>query len=105
MPISKKKVKPASSRKKKPKRGRVSTGVYITKGMPLHEVLSVHPETLKVFVEYDMACLGDEHQHAMTLDSWAMDHDVSTAYLLKQLQSVARSRHSPKRKSHPHKGL
>lgn len=73
--------------------------------MPLHEVLSVHPETLKVFVEYDMACLGDEHQHAMTLESWALDHGVSISRLLQQLQSVARGRHLAKRKSHPHSGL
>lgn len=77
----------------------------ITKDMPLHEVLQVHPETLKVFVAYDMTCLGDEEQHAMNIQSWALEHGIEVSLLLRQLNGSARRRHSLARKSPSHKGL
>ena len=91
--------------KKEKKKVQPSQRVRITADMPLHEVLEVHPETLKVFVAYDMACLGDEEQHTMTMQSWALDHGLKVASFLEKLNKASGSRHRKGRKSHPHKGL
>lgn len=97
--------KSSLSIKKRHEKGSAPRGARISADMPLHEVLEVHPETLKVFVSYDMACLGDEEQHNMTMQSWALDHGLTVSSFLEKLNKASGARHRQGRKSHPHKGL
>ena len=95
MPAKPKQKKMNASKKSPPK----SSPLRLSKDMPVSKVLQVHPETLRVFAEHDLGCLGDSAQQSMTVQAWACGHGVKVASFLSRLKAVASGSRSSKPKS------
>jgi hybrid cluster-associated redox disulfide protein len=60
----------------------------ITKDMLIGEVVKKYPETIEVFFNYDLHCVGCVAAEFDTIESGAMIHGVNVEYLLFDLNRI-----------------
>ena len=60
----------------------------ITKDMSIAEVVNRYPETIEVFFNYDLHCIGCVGAEFDTIESGAMVHGVNVDYLLFDLNKA-----------------
>lgn len=57
----------------------------ITKNMTFHEVLTKYPKTAKVFLKYNMHCIGCVLASGETIEQGAKAHRINLKKLLEDL--------------------
>ena len=60
----------------------------ITKGMSILEVVQKYPDTVDVFVNAGMGCLGCAAAHFENIEQGAMAHGIDVDQLVKDLNTV-----------------
>ena len=60
----------------------------ITKDMSILEVVQKYPDTVDVFVNAGMGCLGCAAAHFENIEQGAMAHGIDVAQLVKDLNTV-----------------
>lgn len=60
----------------------------ITKDMSILEVVQKYPDTVDVFVNAGMGCLGCAAAHFENIEQGAMAHDIDVDQLVKDLNTV-----------------
>ncbi len=66
----------------------------ITKGMSVHEILTKYPETISVFQDHGLHCIGCFAAAFETLEQGAMAHGLDIDKLLKDLNiSLEKKKH------------
>jgi len=82
--------KKTSKRKtvKKISKKKIKNTVKITKDMSIAEVIRKYPETIEVFFNYDLHCVGCAASEFDTIESGAMVHGINVEYLLFDLNKI-----------------
>ncbi len=62
--------------------------MQITKEMPINEVLRLYPHTARIFVKYNMGCLGCMGATAESIESGALMHGLDINEILKELNKI-----------------
>ncbi|MBI3599788.1 MAG: DUF1858 domain-containing protein [Nitrospinae bacterium] len=62
--------------------------MQITKEMPINEVLRLYPQTARVFVKYNMGCLGCMGATAEPIESGALMHGLDINEILNELNKI-----------------
>ena len=63
----------------------------ITKDMSILEVVQKYPDTVDVFVNAGMGCLGCAAAHFENIEQGAMAHGIDVDQLVKDLNTVVRA--------------
>jgi len=62
--------------------------VTITKDMPIGEVVEKYPETIPVFLQHGLACLGCALARFENIEQGAMAHGINVDALMKDLNDA-----------------
>ncbi len=84
-PIKKRTIKKV---KKTVKKRTVKKVDKITKNMSIAEVVKKYPQTIEVFFNYDLHCVGCVAAEFDTIESGAMIHGINVEYLLFDLNKI-----------------
>jgi hybrid cluster-associated redox disulfide protein len=61
----------------------------ITKDMSIQEVVQKYPDTVGVFMDSGMGCLGCAMSHFENIEQGALAHGIDVDQLMKDLNTVA----------------
>jgi hybrid cluster-associated redox disulfide protein len=62
--------------------------MQITKEMPINECLRLYPQTARVFVKYNMGCLGCMGATAESIESGTLMHGLDIDEILNELNKI-----------------
>jgi len=62
--------------------------VTITKDMPIGQIVQKHPETIAVFFQHGLGCVGCAAAHFENLEQGAMAHGIDIDTLVKALNDA-----------------
>lgn len=60
----------------------------ITKDMKIFDIVSTYPETMEVFIDYGIHCVGCTMSHIETLEQGAQGHGIDPDALLEDLNWI-----------------
>ena len=63
----------------------------ITKDMTIEEILKKHPESMKVFQQYNMGCIGCMGATAESVEKGALMHGVNVDEIVAALNNISAS--------------
>lgn len=75
-----------------------SKGFEITRDMMISEVVTHHPETMPLLMEYGMRCFGCPMALGETIEQGAMAHGINPAEMLEKLNKAVKAISKGKKK-------
>lgn len=70
------------------KKERIMSDMKITKDMGIIEVVQQYPETLEVFQQYGLGCIGCAAAHFENLEAGALVHGIDVDSFIKDLNAA-----------------
>jgi hybrid cluster-associated redox disulfide protein len=70
----------------------------ITKDMPITEIVEKHPETIGVFMQYGMHCLGCVAARFENLEEGAKAHGIDVGEFINELNKAVKAKKAEKKR-------
>lgn len=71
---------------------KITNKKQIAKDTPIGEIISKHPETIKVFLKHRLHCIGCQMANLETLEIGAKAHKINLKKILKELNDVIKKK-------------
>ena len=64
----------------------------VTKDMGIMEIVTAHPETLEVFAQYGMGCIGCAAAHFENLEAGAKVHGIDADEMVASMNAIIKEK-------------